>query len=201
VDVLVAALALALGLVAGFLAGAAWVQNINRKRRALAGVSAGIARLMPEALPQRSVADIVAGVVRLRLGGQTFVLPVLPRNAAAEWRRTIDAQWGDLGDALTAASDDTPRVVAMLMGQPDKLLAMLRAYDVTNVLPEPEWIDEYATDAEVFLGVIELWRSANPFPAAVAEMASESETTSTSPEPSSSSPTPTAGPFTTSTAS
>jgi hypothetical protein len=200
-DLLVVALALGLGFVLGIGVGAARAFRLAAQRRAVAGASGALARLMPEGLPKRSVVDMVSGQIHLRLGGQVYTMPILARNPAAEWRAKLDESWASLAGALETASDDTPAVVALLMSQPDKLLAALRAYDVTGVLPEPEWIDDYATDAEVFLGVVELWRSANPFPAAVAEMASTSETTSTSPGPSSSSPTPTAGVPTTSTAS
>lgn len=169
-DVVALALALALGLLVGLGVGAVRGFQIAVRRRAVAGVNARIARFMPTSLPKRSAADIIAGRIRVVLGGQMFVLPVLPRAATHRWLEEMDASWAALGTALEEASDNTPEVLALLVSQQDRLLGMLRSYDQSNVLPPPEFVDEFATDAEVFLAAIEVWRAANPLAASLAEM-------------------------------
>lgn len=198
-DLLVAALALTLGLLVGYGVGALRGIRHAARLRAAAGSAAMLARILPTELPKRTVLDMASGQIRLALGGRVFAIPVLPRKASREWLATVDASWRGLGEAMEQASEDTPAVVALLMAHQDELLAMIRAYDATNVLPDPEWIDEYVTDGEVFLAAIELWRAAHPLAAAVAEAANSPTTSGTSPAPSSAPRASTAGRPTTST--
>jgi hypothetical protein len=197
-DVLVAALALALGFVLGTGVGAGRAYRLAVARRAAAGSIAGFARLWPETMPERSAADILAGRIHVVLGNVPYDLPVLARGASRQWLESLDTQYQALGAALDEAGNDTPQILALLASQQAALLDMLLSYDETGVLPERAHLDEYATDAEILRAVIEVWRAANPLAATLAGTTDEG-TSGIEPEPSSTPPTPTAGALTTST--
>lgn len=191
-DLVVIALALALGFLVGLGVGAMRAFRIAAKARAMTGASAGLARLWPDAMPERSAADILAGRIRVVLAGQVYDLPVLPRGASRRWLESLDSQYAALGAALDVAGDDTPRILLLLASHQESLLGMLYTYDETHVLPERSLVEEYATDAEILRAVIEVWRAANPLAATLAEMTSETD--GSSPEPPSTPPLPTDGP-------
>lgn len=160
---------LALGLLLGAVLVAARAARLAAHRRAIANASAGIARLGLETLPSRSAADILAGRVRVILGGIPYDLPVLPRRASREWLEKLDARFAYIARELDEAADDKPRILALLAGQTEALMGMLRSYDQTGVLPDPQFVDDYATDAEILVGMVEVWRAANPLAASLAE--------------------------------
>ena len=190
--VLVAALSLALGVLLGVGFGAARAFRLAQQRSAAAGASAVLARIWPDALPERSAADIMAGVVRLYLGDELFTLPVLPIAASRDWVARLDEEWAVLGAAIEEASDDSGQILSFLTAHTDKLRSMLRSYDRTDVLPDDAWIEIHATDAQVLRASVEVWRAAHPLAAIAAEGAS-SRTDGSGLVPTSTSPTPTAG--------
>lgn len=196
-DVLAVALALGLGFVLGLGVGAVRALRVEARRRAAAGVSAQMARLWPTELPERSAADIIAGIIRVVLGGRVYELPVLPRAPSRRWLESLDVGWADALSDVSESGNDQGAILARLMAYHDELYALLKSYDTGNVLPPIEDIDEYATDAEIFRAVVEVWRAANPLAATLAGMASPTD--GTSPAASSSSPLPMAGVPTTST--
>lgn len=159
------------GLVLGTAFGMARAFRLVRARRAVAGAAAGFARFGLESLPTRSAADILAGRIRVVLGGLPYELPVLPRKASREWLASLDERFAFLSKALDQAADDKPRILALLAGQSAGLLEMLRSYDRTNVLPEAMFLDEFATDSEILLAMVEVWRATNPLAATLAEAA------------------------------
>jgi hypothetical protein len=185
------ALALTLGLVLGYGAGAVRAWSIAAQRRAIAGTNARLARFWPAELPARSAGDILAGRVRVHLGGETYDLPVLPRAASRRWLEALDLRYATLAADLESAGNDTPVIVNRLLGEADGLYEMLRSYDQNGVLPPASEVDEFVTDAEILRAVMEVWRAANPLAATLAERANE--TNGTSPEQPSSPPQPTAG--------
>lgn len=194
-------LALALGFLVGLGVGALRGFRMARSRRAASGATAGFARLWPDKLPSRSAADMLQGVVRIYLGGQVYILPVLPRAPARRWLESLNARFAGLVANLGDAGDDTPRILELLAAQADDLYALLQTYDVSGVLPPREAVDETATDTEILRATMEVWRAANPLADLLASRSEESRTPGTEPELPSSSPPPMDGVPTTSRAS
>lgn len=157
--VIVAALALVLGFMLGTGVGAVRAVRLIQQRRENQVL---FGRLWPETLPERSAADIIAGRIRVVLGNVPYELPVLPRGASKRWLDELDSGYVALGAALDEAGNDTPSLIAAVYSQQDALLDMLLSYDQTHVLPERSHLAEYATDAEIFRAVVEVWRAANP---------------------------------------
>lgn len=191
----------AAGLSVGFLVGAWRTFVLVRRRKAVLGAAAGIARVGLEALPTRSSADILSGRINIVLGGLPYTLPVLPRRASKEWVEALDGRYAGMVDSLSEAGDDTGRILAVVAGHSELNLASLRAYDVNGILPDDEYVDEWATDAEILAAVIEVWRAANPLVATIVDAAGESTTDGTEPEQPSSPLASTDGDLTTSTRS
>lgn len=198
-DLLVVALALALGFLLGVGVGAARAFRLTTQRRAAAGASAALASFWPEAMPERSATDILAGRVRLVLAGIPYDLPVLPRGESRRWLESLDLQFATLGALLDEAGNDTPRILTMVTQRQDLLVGFLKSYDTGNVLPETAYLDEFATDAEILRAVIEVWRAANPLAATLAGMPTEGPMAGTSPEQPSSPQPSSAGTLSTST--
>lgn len=192
--VLVAFLALSLGATFGVVLGLLLARSaraqIEARRRALAGAASGFAILGLDTLPERSAADLLSGVVRVILGGVPYDLPVLTRRENREWLAGLDERFASLADAIDASGDDVPRILSLLTGHTDWMLATLQAYDRVGLLPDSEYLDEFATDAEILRATVGVWRAANPLAAILAAGAAEA-TDGTSSEPSSSSPSPT----------
>lgn len=147
--------------------------SLERARRAYREAAVGIARVGLEALPTRSAADILSGTINVVLGGIPYTMQVLPRRASRDWLTKLDERWAIVTQALDAATDDTPQILALLTGHTDYMLSMLREYDVNGVLPDDEFIDKYATDGEILAATVEVWRAANPLAAIGAEAAAE----------------------------
>jgi hypothetical protein len=191
-------LALALGALAGYLVGGARVTAQVRRGRLVRKAGAALAPLLPETGPARTLADIFANRIRVRLGGITYELPVLPRAANRRWLESLEGQLAATGAAYQAAATDPAQVVPLLLGEAGVSYELLLSYDQAHVLPSIEEIDEIATDAEILRAVMEVWQAANP--KAAAERAPGATSTS-SPGRSTSSAASTAGAPTTSSAS
>jgi hypothetical protein len=194
---LVLLVGVALGAGLGLLAGAALgarrtYEVIGRRAAATRSAATGFASIGLESLPQRAAADIIAGRVTILLGGFPYTLKVLPRDANAEWRAELDAQFADLVTDLEAAGDDKPAILERLLAHPGKMLDAIRRYDVDDVLPNGEWIDRFATDPEIRIGLVEVWRAANPLAAILTETAGATTGLTSSEQPSTQ-PSPTAG--------
>lgn len=170
-DPLAIVLALALGLVIGFVAGARRAFNLILSGRSVRTTKARIARFMPEGMPVRSPEDILAGRVRVTLGGTTHNLPVLPRGPSKRWLEQLDARFAALAMSLDAAAD-TPTIMGLLVSETDALYDLLLSYDQSGILPSRAEIDETATDAQILQAVLEVWRAVHPLVASVVEAAS-----------------------------
>jgi len=86
--------------------------------------------------PTRSTADVLAGRLRIRLAGQWFVLPVLTIRQNEEWLEQLDGRLAP----LLAGTDSLAAAIAQIERFGDRMLDLVRAYDVTGVLPEPgDW--------------------------------------------------------------
>jgi hypothetical protein len=197
-DLLAVLLALALGLVIGFSAGARRTLMLIRQGRRIRGANAAIARFLPSEMPARSSADILAGRIRILLGGVTYDLPVLARGPSRRWLESLDARFASLATDLEHAGDNAGAIMARLLSETDALRDMLVAYDETGVIPPLSELDEQVSDAEILRSVLEVWRAANPL-AAIATDDEPDATSGPSPVRPSSPRPPSGGALTTST--
>lgn len=189
---------LILGLVLGTVSGAAWTARQIARRKAAAGTSAVLARILPDTLPVRSTADILAGRIRLVLGGVPYDLPVKSRREGRAWLEALDERFHGLASALEDA--EAPEILRLLAANADGLYDMLTDYAGPDVLPTRDSLGDWATEAEILRGVLEVWAALHPLAVAlVANSRDENTPNGTSPEPSRQSPTATAGALTTST--
>ena len=201
VTLIVGSLALILGLVLGFGAGAYRMQTLFARRKAATGASAVLAMLLPETLPTRSSSDILAGRITLMLGGIAYELPVKSRRASREWVESLDVRFHGLADALEVA--DVPEILRFLAAHADVLYDLLVEYAGPGVLPERDSPLDNATEAEILHATLEVWAALHPLAVAlVAGTETPTQTTdSDSSEPPKPSRRPTAGAPTTSTTS
>ena len=104
----------------------------------------------PPEQPRRTELEIVSRAgIPVVVGGREKRVPILPMGPTRRWRERLateaGAQYGqlrnlsDLTTALAAAGDLT-----------DKLLELVLAYDQDATLGGREWLEEHATDAEVY---------------------------------------------------
>jgi hypothetical protein len=149
-------------------------------------------------LPERSVEDVLAGRLRIRLGGEWYVLPVLTIGQNREWVESLDAQMQPLLDG--ADDGDLNAVVARMQDLSDRLLEFVWSYDRMGVLPPRETLEPDVYPHEALRAVMEVRLAANPtlgfaLPGAIEAMRAESRPPS---ERTSSSRRNTAGPSRTS---
>ena len=191
-DILVAALVLTLGLVLGYGARAVRGLRQEARRRAREGAFASLATIWPDTLPVRSPSDVLAGVIRVRLGGEVYELPVLPRRQAAAWLASVDAQYAGMADALSSA--ETPEILMMLAADTVRLYDLLLDYDVTGQLPPRDSDTDNATEAEILRAILEVWAALHPLAVAlVARQRARSTSNGNWPESPTPSPSPMAG--------
>jgi hypothetical protein len=134
---------------------------------------------------ERPAEDILSRTVRLRLAGAEYTLPVLMIGGNRRWKASLDARLTGLLDGLEQAGDDASSILGLLAGQTDSLVALLKEYDTSNVLPDAETIEETCYEDEVLTAVREVWRAANPF---VERAVNAIVETIVAPQPSDSSP-------------
>ena len=118
--------------------------------------------MTPFPVPERSDEEIASGTIRLALGGQERLLPVLPiaRNrvwtaafaAAIEKQLAEVPQLDTLGDASAA-----------IAGATDMLIDLLVAYDEGGVLGGRDWIENNATAPQVYEAFKAVTAAAFPF--------------------------------------
>jgi len=171
---IVAALALALGLVLGALVGARRTMAMIRSGRNLRAVGA-VARMSGE-VPVRSSADVLAGRIRVLLGATTYELPVLARGPSRRWLESLDSRFASLATDLGAASDNPEVIMARLAAETDALYDLLLSYDQANVLPPRAEVDEVASDAQILHAVLEVWRAVHPLADTLSQAASTTST-------------------------
>ena len=113
-------------------------------------------------LPPRSIEDILFERVRLVIGGEVYDLPALVIEENERWKAELDTELSGLLGALDTAGDDVSTIVGLLTQKPDRLIGLLRSYDVTGVLPDDQTIQKQMTPMSLFRAVLEVWRAANP---------------------------------------
>lgn len=111
--------------------------------------------------PLRSDEEVVERVIPLTLGGQAKRLPELPIVRNREWKRKYDALVAELGSG--AESDDFEEVVRILSDGIEKFLDLLIAYDETGALGGREWLENNASDREVYEAFKKVKDAAYPF--------------------------------------
>jgi hypothetical protein len=198
---IVAALALTLGLVLGFGAGAVRALRVEARRRAAAGASGVLAQVWGEGAPTRSPADVWAGRIRIVLGGVEYILPVAPRKVARDWLTSLDGSF-----AATAAlieAKDVPDALRALAGHTDTLYDLLADYAarVGVTLPVRDSELDFASDPEILRATVEVWAALHPLAVALATSEPTSPTSGPSAASTTSSPASSDGVATTSTTS
>lgn len=100
--------------------------------------------------------------LKVTLGGEAYSLPVLSMRRNREWLKQFSA-------GLTAIVDGvgTPKslddVATTIAGYATSMLDMLIAYDYSKSLPDRDWIDDRATDREVYEAIQKVSEVAAPF--------------------------------------
>lgn len=99
-------------------------------------------------LPERSEEDVLAGVLRVRVDGAERELPVRRIRAARDWKRSLARNLvGGIGriDVRTLADGGD---VAAVFG--DRVLELVVEYDETAALGGRDYLEEHATDQEIY---------------------------------------------------
>lgn len=118
-------------------------------------------------MPEREAEDILAGIIRLRLGDRMIAMPVLPIGPAKAWKEQTNVAFGGLMAAVEAPNANAETILAFLSGQTDMQLDLLYAYDAKDALPDREWIEANATDAELLTALLGVLAAAFPLAATV----------------------------------
>jgi hypothetical protein len=112
-----------------------------------------------EPRPEHEV--LAAAPIAVTLGGREKRLPPLSIRANREWKRkvaeAVGASWVAFGQA-----DDTGSIVGLVAGATDTMLDLLLEYDMSGSLGGREWIEEHASDAEVYQTMKEVLAVAYP---------------------------------------
>ena len=122
---------------------------------------------MMQPTPLRPDDQVAGGFIAMPLGGQPFTLKVLPMVHSRQWlaqlQEMVAGMRGTAGELATFED-----VVGFVAGQSVVMMDSLLAYDALGdkALPEREWIDNNATDGEVY----EFWKRVT---AATAPLAQE----------------------------
>jgi len=100
----------------------------------------------------RSEQDVLAAApIAVTLGGRERLLPPLSIRRNREWKRelaqAVGMSWAAFGQAGT---DDTGSIIGLVAGATDTMLDLLIAYDLSGALGGREWIEDNASDAEVY---------------------------------------------------
>lgn len=114
-------------------------------------------------LAPRSVEDILAERVVLTLGGDRYVLPVLPILASQAWEEQLEDELVWLLRTVRKDTDDVEAVLRALATSPGRFIDVLLAYDRDHLLPDRKMIEATTTEIGVLCAVLEVWRAAHPF--------------------------------------
>lgn len=120
-------------------------------------------------LPERSVEDVLAGVLRMKLGGTEFQVPVLVIEKADAWRDQLAKDFAEVIGALDSKTDPAG-VLSFMASQTPKMLSLLRLYDAGAALPDDEWLRRNATEPEVLRAFMLTLAASFPFIAAALDI-------------------------------
>lgn len=97
------------------------------------------------------------------MGGQPYVLAILPIALSDEWKQLVAERAGNLWDGIDALESLGDVLGYFGSIEYTVLLELLLAYDRYDVLPqEHEWWRQNATEHAVLRGFIEVFAVANP---------------------------------------
>ncbi len=124
----------------------------------------------------RPAEDILGRAVRLRLGGNDYVLRVLSIAGNERWREYERAATENAVAEMEAAGRSTPEILAAFARQPDAQLDLLYAYDTDcgtreGVLPPREELREQIDEFDLDAAIREVVKAANPKAIAIIETA------------------------------
>ena len=111
--------------------------------------------------PLRPDEEVAGGYISVTMGGQAKRLPVLPIVRNRDWKRQFDEMIAELG--MNAESDDFDEIVRALSDSIEKMLDLLIAYDETAALGGREWMEQHASDGEVYEAFKRVKDAAYPF--------------------------------------
>lgn len=104
---------------------------------------------------------LAAAPIAVTLGGRERLLPPLSIRANRAWKaevaKAIGVAWAAFGSA-----DDYGAIVGLVSGLTDEMVDLLVAYDVSGALGGREWLEDNATDAEVYAAMKEILAVAYP---------------------------------------
>jgi hypothetical protein len=98
-------------------------------------------------LPTPTAEEIVSGRMRIVLGRQDYLLPVLPIERNEQWQRAEDAALG-VARALLDEQKEAAETLAFLARQAETMYAQLVAYDGLGIDPELDRIERILPDWE-----------------------------------------------------
>lgn len=142
-------------------------------------------------LPERRIEDVLAGILRVTLGGETYVLPVRSIASNRRWLESLEAREGALLAAVGTAGNDLEALTAAIVGSDigaQELLDLVIAYDEDHILPPRDQLEEVARPHELLHAVGDIRRVENPLADAGLAAASSAIGGRPSPVPTSSPP-------------
>jgi hypothetical protein len=109
----------------------------------------------------RSEAEVVSATISVTVGGVPKTLPVLSIKRNRTWKARLI---GRAGTILGSVEDveTWAGALALVTNAVDDMLEMLLEYDRAAALGGREWLEEHATDAEIWAAFKEVARAAYP---------------------------------------
>jgi hypothetical protein len=112
--------------------------------------------------PLRPDEEVAGGYISATLGGQAKSLPVLTRAANRDFQKVYADRVRSTIEA-TGKLDDLEDVIQMMSSSIDDMLEIVLFYDKTASLGGREWIDNNATDREIYDLFKKVTHAAHPF--------------------------------------
>ena len=111
--------------------------------------------------PRPEPEALAASPIAVVLGGRERLLPPLSIRRNREWKRALAEAVGEAWVALGEANDFGV-IAGLVAGLTDEMIDLLIAYDLSGALGGREWIEEHATDSEVYAAMKEVLAVAYP---------------------------------------
>ena len=99
--------------------------------------------------PRPEYEVLAASPIAVVLAGRERSLPPLSIRANRAWKKQLAETVGQAWVAFGAA-DDYGSIVGLMAGLTDEMLDLLMAYDTSGALGGREWLEDHATDSEVY---------------------------------------------------
>ena len=104
---------------------------------------------------------LAASPIAVVLGGREKLLPPLSIRANRGWKKRLAEAVGETWVTFGQA-DDYGAIVGLVAGATDTMLDLLIEYDTSGSLGGREWIEDHATDSEVYAAFKEVAAVAYP---------------------------------------